>query len=252
MVLDPNTGWSEGWSLGFRGAHGFELREEVNLESILPYILNNQFVDSFDYAIRKVLKDTKQDQNLAGTINDIDNMPASIIPYQAERVGALAYTDLFITPDGENYFGREVLKRTKELNTHIGKKRALDILSELFNSEYEYKLGQVQLDPSDNLPVRQPDGNYTFTVDETKRYNAIEITIFPKTTSIGSGEEFLTYATEAFRRHLPLYLFAILKIGFVQQIDMYVHTLGDKFMQIYDSHLLPNDYRFLGGQRLII
>ena len=174
----------------------------------MPWVWNEAYVSAMDYAIRKAYSDIGLFERRALETNDVNKARVNLLPYIAERVAALAFTDLFLTAQGDNYLGRRVLARTREMNNHIGKERALQILAEVLGITYSYDLGQVETD-SNGKPSRDPvSGTSTFAVDHAVRYNAIQFDIAPLADRELS-DSFVSYAREAFRRYLPHWLFVM-------------------------------------------
>lgn len=198
-------------------------REELEWDTLLPYTWNERFVDLMDYVIRKVYSDQGMLEDRVGSLNDIDNVRATYLPYLAERSAALAFTDLFLDEDGDNFLGRQILKNTYNMNKHIGKDRAIDILAQTIGVNHSYVLGQVATD-ANGRPEADDAGLYTFTVDDSLRYNAIQLTISALANrEFQSG--FLEYAREAFRRYLPHWLF-VMPLRVVHNVNAthYYHT----------------------------
>ena len=236
------TDWSQDFSLDFRGSRSpIIVSDENTWETLLPETWNERFVLAFDHAIRSAYRDLGLTEPRYGELNDIDEIHPVLMPYQAERVGALAFTELFAERDPisgritSNYLGRQALRYARQLNFHVAREAGLDILTEnVLQCEYSYELGSVALDGT------KPDGGadgrtFDFTVDGLP-YNAIRFTVSSFTGL--NTPQFLSYALDAISRYLPWNLFPLPFLARdLPQIPVYVQTVLAQH-KVYNEHLL--------------
>ena len=235
------TDWSQDFSLDFRGRRNPIILEDVGTwETLLPETWNERFVLAFDHAIRSAYRDLRLTEPRYGQLNDIDEIHPMLMPYQAERVGALAFTELFAERDANgritsNYIGRQALRYARQLNFHVAREAGLDILTEnVLQCQYSYELGSVV------LKGEKPDGgadmrSFIFTPNGLP-YNAIRFTV-SSFTGLTSAP-FLSYALDAISRYLPWNLFPLPFLARdLPRVPVYVQTVLAQH-KVYNGHLL--------------